>query len=115
MSGAFRNLEYGVLHFQMDAAAVLPCSFHRCSSTGNTKSQTMFASAPTMPRPTMNRTTLSANGSYLSFCPLKLHAWRTIWRLSCHNVSPCLNVMIRVPHCEHSIVHKEFLGIPGDV
>src|SRR5437016_8554196 len=50
-----------------------------------------------------------------SFCPLKLHAWRTNWRLSVQAVSPCLDVMIGVHHCEHSIVHEEFLGIPGDV
>src|SRR5437660_11331077 len=46
-----------------------------------------------------------------SFCPLKLHAGRTNWPLSCQNVSPCLSVMIGVHHCEHSIVHEEFLEI----
>src|SRR5437867_12572671 len=50
-----------------------------------------------------------------SFCPLKLHAWRTKWRLSVQTVSKCLNVMIRVHHGEHNIVHEEFLGIPGDI
>src|SRR5437868_5827662 len=50
-----------------------------------------------------------------SFCPLKLHAWRTNWRLSVQAVSPCLDVMICVHYCEHSIVHEEFLGTPGDV
>src|SRR5438046_114719 len=50
-----------------------------------------------------------------SFCPLKLNAWRTNWRLSVQAVSPCLDVMIRVHYCEHNIVHEEFLGTPGDV